>query len=277
MWPEPGHPRPLPRTGLSFEPLSRFPLSPLPSSSLAGPGRAVPGCVGRQARLTWQLGHCLAPAPPGDGGNRLPLGRTARLLLAPLLSVKCIHSACLGPRPCFSQGSAVPSTPEQEGSSLLSQLCPSGLPSLLSEGIPKGPWKLGKPRGLSGSPLPLHFPTSSPSCPCSRRAPRARHDLGPPGPLVLPPPSRLIFRSLFSGESDSLPCASTLFPQFPFSLLLFCFVGRREASGGHPSSVGARGRCWIMCLFFNSTSSLPPNPLSVLPPPYLGLQPSALN
>lgn len=39
----------------------------------------------------------------------------------------------------------------------------------------------------------------------------------------------------------------------PPLLIPFGFVGRGEASGGQASSLGATGRRWIMCLFFNST------------------------
>lgn len=46
----------------------------------------------------------------------------------------------------------------------------------------------------------------------------------------------------------------------PF-LIPFSFVGRGEASRGQARSLGATGRCWIMCLFFNSmkkpTSKIP--------------------
>lgn len=57
------------------------------------------------------------------------------------------------------------------------------------------------------------------------------------------------------------------FPALGISCLLppllvpFGFVGRGEESGGQASSLGATGRRWIMCLFFNSmkkpTSEIP--------------------
>lgn len=51
-------------------------------------------------------------------------------------------------------------------------------------------------------------------------------------------------------------------------LIPFGFVGRGEESGGQASSLGATGKRWIMCLFFNSMKkAYLRNPLFVLPGP----------
>lgn len=90
-----------------------------------------------------------------------------------------------------------------------------------------------------------------------------------PGGVAASPDSSLCAPgSLTGGLNDrSIPrpwnFLSSASPPIPFG-----FVGRGEESGGQASSLGATGRRWIMCLFFNSMKkAYLQNPLFVLPGP----------